>query len=445
MIAKTLTSSVQTDTADLIKDLNAARLSANEEKYRAFLIRANSCLRGLDGRMLHSQNELLYNLLKDTADIIGGVFRTASSGLSVKDSVRKQFIAEADSRPFELERRIKLLERLEKNGEIPWEEIAYFKSFENVHLWPHSHVNPLDCPQPCGWMGESLRPEEYAPLLLAELKCLTKEIESGSFFESDLARRLHLINGRTCASLRDANSPVAKLIQSALFAVEYRDAGLLSETIDQYELSDKSKLPGHLQIECHYGIGQISDRLIREMSELTIGLLIDKNLNKPQNGFPNQFSNELLEKWLEPLSSRLFILRANQKMVGFYILDLELPDVTVRSRENHEMQLMQHIYRDGISYMTPSAWLHAVGIVPEGAFSFGRKGIDPYDLVLKYANILARSEGILQILGQVRTGDQANLAIRSHEKKGWKWVGEKYFRDGYEYGVVSLPVLKAVF
>jgi hypothetical protein len=159
-----------------------------------------------------------------------------------------------------------------------------------------------------------------------------------------------------------------------------------------------------------------SHHIVEQIISLEKELLIDPNLNLPQNGFGAIEDEDQIYGSLASRESRLFTLMQNNSLEGFYIQELNSESV----RLNHS-ELCNKLH--SLNLLSPEqkvGYCRIVGIRRATRNAHIREGIDLYQLLDDSIVSTAKSEGVDVLLGLVREGSNANTSINSHRRVGWE-------------------------
>ncbi|MCB0318859.1 MAG: hypothetical protein KDD56_08885 [Bdellovibrionales bacterium] len=188
---------------------------------------------------------------------------------------------------------------------------------------------------------------------------------------------------------------------------------------DQYSTSHPFKLHPNIRVEqFNKPLVSASKELIDSLSGIAISFLIDANLGKPQEGFIEPYTSDVLSSYLEQPEASLYVTYLNDKAVGFMILT---PD------------------QDGVTAFAP-----IVAISKEGRCYCHEHGENAYDLLHYSLCETAYYSGIKQVTAEIREGPNANSAKPKHLKRGWEETNDLVYEEGGPYRKLTLDPAKAL-
>lgn len=200
-------------------------------------------------------------------------------------------------------------------------------------------------------------------------------------------------------------------------------------------LYEGSGVPGIVSVEEYVG-KHCSPPLavIEKVVTLTSELSIDPSRQFPQEGFLTPYAKRDLETLLEKPGVRLFVLKYDQEPVGFYILVTGTHDLTDDAKKTAPI-----VEQCRLDIESRWGWASAVGVSASFRRTLYAMGVQPYDFLHGAMVQSAKALGITDLFGRVRSGVQANTAMASHFRVGWRKVGEVPY-DGVPYAVLHVSL-----
>lgn len=171
-----------------------------------------------------------------------------------------------------------------------------------------------------------------------------------------------------------------------------------------------------------------SNAELESITKIHNELLINTKLNTPQHGFGVHVTATEFGERLKKPGTRLFLLELNGVIGGYYIAQNDISTIS-----NSSKQLLVNALGKIIYSKKHIGWADNIGILNEVRSAIKIMGFNAYDLLDTAELQSARAHDIIIQYGEVREGEQANLAIASHERRFWQKTGIVKMHNGYPY------------
>lgn len=174
-----------------------------------------------------------------------------------------------------------------------------------------------------------------------------------------------------------------------------------------------------------------SSQLLERLEKICRDLVIDLAVRSPQEGFARAVTAEELAGDLETKTSRLFVPSTPDGAIGLYLIFCAAKDIPSYALSG----IAQH---SGADAGSQDGWTKIVGLSRQGRDSLRTQGISPYRVLNEAVAETARGLGLRRLWGEVRIGEQGNLAREKHVASGWLPTGIVNMHDGHPYELLVL-------
>ncbi len=158
-----------------------------------------------------------------------------------------------------------------------------------------------------------------------------------------------------------------------------------------------------------------SAELIERLADICDHLVINPGLQKPQMGYGRRVPASEISEMLATPGASLHVLNLSGQDVGFFI---KFGDPEFFSP--HVKGALQQCFQKEGQIPQKYSWLPLVGILSGASHELARAGIDSYKVLSNALFQTALLDHTERLYGEVRVGEQANLARASHLRIGLK-------------------------
>jgi hypothetical protein len=219
------------------------------------------------------------------------------------------------------------------------------------------------------------------------------------------------------------------------FRTTWRDLTDYYEEALSTALSSEGRVPPAGIRACEFQLNDLTQPVREAVAAFCLKRTIDGSLQMPQKGLEFEVTPEMLRSMTDHDSTVLWLLRKEGRPVAVFVLYLDGEPLSEGGRQI----VGEWSDKSGIP-------LERIGygelVVTDPDFSRDAKGSGAhlYREVMTPVLESARLFGLTHLVGEVRVGTQANLAMIDHHAIGWCETGLARVKNGVPLALVSMEV-----